>query len=399
MPDGSFDKPIRFVLPWYGPDIAGGAETLARLWLERLAARGLDVEALTTCGESLSGNWNANPRPSGVETINGVTVRRFKSRHANRRLYHRLNRRLLLGDELARDEEEAFITESIRSKGMEEHIRDECADAALIFLPYLYGTTWWGARIHSERSILLPCLHKESYAAMSIMDDLHRRARGLIFNSAEEESFARRRYDIEGKPSIVLGLGVEPDVDPNAQRFRVSTGIMDDVICYFGRRDESKRTPDLIDYFCRYVDQTDHNVRLVVGGQGVVDIPARYRDRVHDLGFVDEETKHDAMAASVVVCQPSDRESFSIVLMEGWMCGAPSLVNGNCEVTRERCRASGGGLFFRSYPEFAESLEYLIEHPEERAAMAESGRQYALERYGWDDLIDRFLAFLNETLD
>ena len=43
-------------------------------------------------------------------------------------------------------------------------------------------------------------------------------------------------------------------------------------------------------------------------------------------------------------------ESFSIVIMESWLCGTPILVNAHCPVTVEHCQNSQGGLFFKELP-------------------------------------------------
>jgi len=42
-------KKIAFVIPWYGPDIPGGAERACKNLAENLSLRGVDVEILTTC--------------------------------------------------------------------------------------------------------------------------------------------------------------------------------------------------------------------------------------------------------------------------------------------------------------------------------------------------------------
>jgi glycosyltransferase involved in cell wall biosynthesis len=314
-------------------------------------------------------------------------------------LFNYLNRRLLLGDRLARVEEEAFVAESIRGDALNAHVRDECAGAALIFLPYLYGTTYWGARIYPERSFLLPCLHDENYARMSVFADLHHAVRGLIFNDESEVALAGALYQIDEKPSIVVGMGVDPATSGDAERFRRATRIDGDVVCYFGRRDETKNTPTLIESFARYLEQTGRDLNLVLGGSGPVQIPPLHRRRIHDLGFVSEAMKLDACAASVALVQPSLNESFSIVMMESWLCGTPVLVNARCKATRAHCERSNGGLYFADYPQFAECLEYLLDHPEERAAMGRRGREYALRRFGWDLLTERLLRFLKENLD
>ena len=71
----------------------------------------------------------------------------------------------------------------------------------------------------------------------------------------------------------------------------------------------------------------DKNLKLVLIGGGDINIPEDIKDKVVDLGFLDIQDKYDACAGSVCLCQPSKNESFSIVIMESWLCERPVLVN------------------------------------------------------------------------
>ena len=66
------------VVQRYGADINGGAELHARYIAEHLA-RHAEVEVLTTCARDYV-TWR-NELPPGVESVNGVPVRRFPVRH------------------------------------------------------------------------------------------------------------------------------------------------------------------------------------------------------------------------------------------------------------------------------------------------------------------------------
>src|SRR5262249_47435565 len=81
-------------------------------------------------------------------------------------------------------------------------------------------------------------------------------------------------------------------------------------------------------------------------------------------------------------------ESLSMVLLEAWSVRTAALVNGDCEVLRGQCYRANGGLLYRDYAEFAESLSWLLEHPAERRALGEQGRLYFEQNYLWP-VIDR----------
>ncbi len=59
---------LTLVIPWYGADITGGAETEARKTAEGLRRlAGLEVEVLTTCVQDFHSDWSVNNRPEGLE--------------------------------------------------------------------------------------------------------------------------------------------------------------------------------------------------------------------------------------------------------------------------------------------------------------------------------------------
>jgi glycosyltransferase involved in cell wall biosynthesis len=125
-------------------------------------------------------------------------------------------------------------------------------------------------------------------------------------------------------------------------------------------------------------------------GPGTMRIPEDMKDMVIDLGFVSEQDKKDAYSAAMLLCQPSLNESFSIVMMESWLCNTPCLVHGNCEVTRNHVVLAGGGLYFHNFYEFAKCLDYFQKHPDKQRAMGQAGRRYVLSNFEWDVVIEKY---------
>src|SRR5580704_12117507 len=91
---------VAYVVPRYGAQIRGGAETGARMFAEHLVAeRGYEVEVLTTCAlDALT--WR-DELAEGIETINGVTVRRIASEAGRGVGFHPLSGQLLADPEQA----------------------------------------------------------------------------------------------------------------------------------------------------------------------------------------------------------------------------------------------------------------------------------------------------------
>src|SRR5580658_9359397 len=74
---------LAFVPPRFGPGVLGGSEAVMREAALGLAARGHEVEVITTCALDHY-SW-ANELPEGTSEENGVLVRRFPVlRHPSR---------------------------------------------------------------------------------------------------------------------------------------------------------------------------------------------------------------------------------------------------------------------------------------------------------------------------
>ena len=87
---------LLFVVQRYGREVAGGAELHCREFATRLAARGHDVEVLTSCAVSYM-DW-ANWYPAGSEELDGVTVHRLAvASPRSDRFFAPLNSRVVWG--------------------------------------------------------------------------------------------------------------------------------------------------------------------------------------------------------------------------------------------------------------------------------------------------------------
>jgi glycosyltransferase involved in cell wall biosynthesis len=184
----------------------------------------------------------------------------------------------------------------------------------------------------------------------------------------------------------------------DAGRFRQRYGINGTFVLYAGRREPGKNTPLLLQYWERYIRETQREVKLVLIGPGEVVVPPGAADYVLDLGFVPPQDKYDAYAAAAVFCLPSLNESFSIVLMESWLAGTPSLVDGRCAVTLEHSQRANGGLYFIDYDEFAAALTYLLDRPGVAGRLGRQGRRYVLRHYAWDVIVPRYEQLIQQVL-
>ncbi|MBN1135180.1 MAG: glycosyltransferase family 4 protein [Anaerolineae bacterium] len=384
-------KRVGFVIPRYGLDVLGGAETFARQLAEHLPPGEFDATVLTTCARDLL-TWR-NGYPPGESRINGVRVLRFPIDHRRRdgRLFQRLTDRFNRGEPASAADQAAWLEHSAHSPDLYLHLaRHGSRYDLLIFLPYLFGTTIYGSAIWPEKSVICPCLHDEPYAYFGDVRLMLSSARGLMFISPAEQALAESKLGVRHPAARLVGVGLD-GFAADGERFRHKFGLDGSFVLYSGRLDPMKNVMQLLDFFLAYRQaQPERPLKLALAGSGPLRLP-NHPDVV-PLGFLDPADLHDAYAAALVLCQPSLVESFSIVLMEAWLAGTPALVHGGCPVTRDHVVQSNGGLYFTSAAEFAETLDWLLDHPQARQQMGALGRAYVQREYSWPVVLDRFRA-------
>lgn len=392
-------KKLGFVIPWYGEKIPGGAEMELRSLVHHLLDAGVELEVLTTCVREFTSDWNENYHRPGLTTEAGVPVRRFKVRRRNAQAFDSVNIKLMQGIMLTKDEEQIFIHEMVNSDDLYTYMREHEQEYALfVFIPYMFGTTWYGSQICPQKSVLIPCFHDETYIYMRIFREIYSKVAGIVYNAQPEYDLMQPVYNLVHTHQKVIGVGMNTDITYDQQRFKEKYHIDGSFIVYAGRKDEGKNIYTLIHYFEKYKERMKNDMKLVLIGGGKVDIPDSIKEDVYDLGFVDAQDKYDITAAATLLCQPSKNESFSIVIMESWLCHRPVLVHQQCEVTRHFVTDCNGGLYFDSYPEFEGCVNYILEHPEAARQMGDNGCRYVKENFDWNVVIKKYMDFFGDVL-
>ena len=388
---------IAFICPRFSEQgTVGGAETLIKALAERLAAAGRDVDILTTCARDHF-TWK-NEIPAGTRTFGNLTVTFFPvNEDRDHGTFARLQQSIDRRQKLSREDEELWIANSVNSRELIQHLEDKRTHYDRIIAgPYLFGMTYFASLVAPDKFFLVSCLHDEPFAYLSIMRDLFHRAAGILFNTAPEKALAQRLYST-GDRGAVVGLGLD-DFPSNDAAFRRKHQITQPYIIYSGRRETMKGTPLLTAFMHAFRQRTGRDVRLVFTGSGPIEAPAEMTESILDAGFVSEQEKHDAMAGAVCFIHPSVNESLGIVLLESWLARTPALVHAKSDVLRDQCHRSGGGLWFRYYPEFEECLLRFLDDTTLRNAMAESGRRFVLDQYSWPAVEARLIDALEGSI-
>jgi glycosyltransferase involved in cell wall biosynthesis len=267
----------------------------------------------------------------------------------------------------------------VNSPDMYQYIYDNSEDYhRLVYIPYMFGPTYFGIRVCPYKSVLIPCLHDEAYARMKIFRDLYKNLGGIIFHARPEMELANRLYNLGNVKQEILGEGVETDFDYDASRFRKKYGINEPYIIYAGRKDSAKNIDTLIQYFDEFKRRNEkhRDLKLVLIGGGSVNVPESCAKDVVDLGFVDIQDKYDACAGAELLCE------------------RPVLVHEGCAVTTNFAKESNAGLYFNGYFEFEGCVKYILENTETAEKMGKQGRQFVLDNFKWDVITDKICKFL-----
>ena len=379
-------KRIALVNQRYGLEVNGGSELLCRQLAERLTEH-YEVDVITTCAIDYE-RWE-NYYAEGREVINGVNVLRFKvEKQRNKKKFDACSARVLGNKNNTPEEEKKWIEEQGPfCTAAVEYIKNHHSEyGTVIFTTYLYYLSAMGMALNLDNALLLPTAHDEAPIYLNYYRKVFENARGLIYLTSEEKEIVEKMFDTAGKPSVITGSGVDAPSESELFDAKERYGLSD-YILYAGRIDESKGCGMLFKYFTEYKKRNGGDLKLVLIGKSVMDIPKR-EDIVH-LGFVSDEEKFSLMKDSRFLVLASEFESLSMVVLESMFYGRPVLLNGKCKVLRGHCTKSNAGLYFENYFEFEGAMNYLLGHPEQYAQMRENGKRYVSENYRWDVLIGR----------
>ena len=387
-------KKIAIINQRYGLEVNGGSELYSRQIAERLIAK-YDVEVLTSCAVEYV-KWS-NYYKEGVEQINGVTIRRFKTLHEREpKVFSALDSMMLSNPHIEEEISEQWI----------EHMGPYCPELveyvdkhqdeyeAIIVVTYLYYTAVKSIVRIKNKAIFIPTAHQEPFIHFDMYKKVFGAADAYVFLTDEEKDLVHSIFHNEDVPYEVMGVGVEVPEVVDSERFKKKYNL-DNYLIYVGRIDEGKDCPRLFKYFLEYKRRVKSDLKLVLMGKAVCDIPKS--PDIISLGFVSEEDKFDGIKGAKALILPSKFESLSISVLEAMTLSVPVIVNGICDVLKGHCVKSNGGLYYKNYFEFEGCINYMMEHPEEYAIMCKNARKYVEDYFQWDDIMKKFDSIIERV--
>jgi glycosyltransferase involved in cell wall biosynthesis len=412
---GEFPMKILHVVQAYHPAV-GGSEWLTRNLSEHLVSRyGDEVTVFTTNAYKPEAFWRTKgPFMSpGIESINGVTVRRFKvfnGLQLVRRLLaqgsHRLN--LPYNDWLRTIQTGPLILDMTRA------IANSGADVvfatAFPFLHMYYALA--GARRAGTPVVFLGAIHvadRWSYDRKMVYQAIGQ-ADAYVAHTTFERDYLIQR-GIRPNHIAVIGAGVDANDFGNAdgtevrQRYGWGSGA---VVGVLARQSELKRLDILLQAMLQ-VWAVRPNVHLLMAGartsyspqidRMINGLPSEQQAQVTVINDFSEEEKPRLLAACDLLAHPSGNESFGIAFIEAWACGKP-VVGARVGAVPSVIDEDQDGLLFRYLdPDgMAQAILALLADPSRRIRMGKAGRRKVLANYTWDIVTDRLRAVYTEVV-
>ncbi|MGH2500659.1 MAG: glycosyltransferase family 4 protein [Candidatus Limnocylindria bacterium] len=381
------------VIQRYG-DVAGGAEAHARMLVRRLAPH-CDIEVATTTARDYR-TWE-NAFTAGLDALDGVRVRRFPVLRRRARDFRLREHRAFAGGHTLADERAFIEAQGPYAPELLEHLLRRGRDFdCVLFFTYIYYPAVYGLRLVPERAVLVPTAHDEPAIGLTLYRQLFHAARAIAYNTDEERAMVQRRFANSRIPGEVVGVGVDVAGDARAERFRERYGIEGPLFLYLGRVVQSKGCVELLDFWQRWRSSAGATpATLALLGHLEMEVGAQGDLRV--LGQVSDEDKHDAIAACAALIVPSRLESLSLVTLEAWAMGRPTVCSAASPVLASMTRRARAGLPYRSFAEFGEICEVLASRPELGARLGAAGAAFVQRTYTWPAVVGKYLDLFAEV--
>ncbi len=412
-------RSVLYVTPYYVPFV-GGATTLVDAMARRLAGNGKAVTIVTTQAEEAADLWRPAPRDRHdrptLEARDGVTIKRLGVTYPApapyvfgllRRAGHWLHRTGL---------PPAVQRPLLRRLSRWMPPLPELGTALDRLVPtadlvHAFDSSWDGlftaaaaaAHRHRKPFVVTPLMHLgdtgiRAHFQMIHQVDVYRQADAILaLSHAEAAEYARLGAAPERVHVIPMGVEPRPQEDNAvaAMAFRAKYPVDGPLVAFLGANTYDKGAFTLalataalnragIAVHVFYAGPQSAGLAAFLAQQPAA-IRTALQDRVRILGVVDEETKHQLLAACDMLALPSQVDTFGIVLLEAGLHGKPVIgaaAGGIPEVIRDG--QTGLLVPFGDVAALADAIRRLVEAPDRARQLGQAGRELVLREYTWD---------------
>jgi len=252
----------------------------------------------------------------------------------------------------------------------------------------------------------LKSLKKRIYISLVERRNLNQAAGVFALTDLEKAQLVDMRVRA---PIHVLWNGVNPRSQPDPSVFRRKWGIESNapIVLYIGRFHEKKGLDLLLQAFSRITARSP-TAKLVLGGDRLqnpalvhrldrIVLELQIKDRVIWTGFLDEESKADALSAATVFSHVSQSEGMAMAILESMAAGLPTIVSAGCYMDRA---VSENALALSKYDaaQLAQTLEKLLEDPSRREELSRKAKAYVAMNHNWKSIAEESIRIYQESL-
>lgn len=221
----------------------------------------------------------------------------------------------------------------------------------------------------------------------------------IIVLSRGVQNYFQNTY---GRSTVLIPNGVNRPAIREARRIKEAFGLeKNSYILFLGRIVPEKGIRYLIEAFKR----VDTDKKLVIAG-GSSDTNAFFEEikalaegdaRIIFTGFVQGEVLDELYSNAYLYTLPSDLEGMPLSLLEAMSYGNCCLVSNIPECVEV---VENNAVIFRKgdISDLREKLQTLCAHPEMMQEHKAFSREYILEKYKWDDVVEKTIKLYKKSL-
>ena len=227
---------------------------------------------------------------------------------------------------------------------------------------------------------------------------LYRNSEAVIALTNGEAAWLER----QGAPKArthVIGIGPQNDPTASPEKAFEALGGRPRIVLFLGQLHEYKGFRSLLGA-ARHMESR-RDVTFVFAGPDVRDNGReleRAGPNVRYLPSVDNTLRDSLLSACTVLCVPSSRESFGIVLVEAWASGKP-VVGGPAAATRELIEDGVDGWVVAQDPAaIADRLGRLLDDEGLAREMGCRGKEKVARRFNWESVARAHMEVYEEVV-
>jgi len=364
--------------------VIGGAENHAKKFVDHLQ-KNHDVDVFTTNALKINAFWNKNEKKIHCQNNSGEKTNRF-----NFLTPEQLPISLIENFPLSSSHPGPFLanlwSELITNSGNYDLIY-------VISFPYdhvypaIFTAKKWNIPI-----IITPLIHQEfpelflTGLKLSILNE----ANSITVSTRSEKKLLEKNGIDKEKIFLIPPASEYFEIDQSEFRSKHNIPSNTKVILFVGMKSKDKGIITLINSMIKLWSENNDCVLVVIGqdtneyDQFIKKLPNKFKNKIIDLNFVDEETKNQAFHSCDIFALPSKTESFGISYLEAWNFGKP-VIGCNIISTRELISDRSEGLLvpFGDVEKLTNSILILLKNSNERTRLGNNGKKKS-KQFTWE---------------